>query len=396
MNLLAPTAMARAPAAVSAFRLKLAPSSPIPKEATTGMYPCWLRVVTSPALTSATSPTWPRSTSLGRLRATSIRPSFPLRPTACPPSRMMSDTSALLARPARTISTTSMVSGSVTRRPWTKVEGLPSRSSTRVISGPPPWTSTGWIPAPLSRTRSCASVPEPLSSTLPPNFTTTVFPFQALTYRSPWAMSSPWATAAWTDGSGHGPGIFPDVPLGEVARPHGRLALPEPQVHGDLDLLPLQVPGRLREALALRRGRAPLGQQDRPDPAREPVLLHLRARVAHGGQDPAPVGRAPVEGRLDERGRGDREGGLAGLLLAQRAADGHLHELRGAFAVARHHLRQGDAEGLERPLEGLQRLSRAGDLRGSRLAVGQQEHGVVGAPVPVHGDPVEGEVRRVG
>ena len=63
---------------------------------------------------------------------------------------------------------------------------LPRRSSMRVISGPPPWTSTGSTPAPLRSTRSSITVspsarPTPDVITLPPYLTTTVLDFHAFT-----------------------------------------------------------------------------------------------------------------------------------------------------------------------------------------------------------------------
>src|ERR1700730_17885229 len=150
----------------------------------------------------------------------------------------MWDTSALLVRPASTISTTSMVSSSVTRRPSTNRDAFPSRSSMRVISGPPPCTRTGWMPAPLRSTRSSASGPSrPESSTLPPNLTTTVFPFQALTYRSPWAITPPCSVTASTESLGEVPGIFLHVLLREIAGPHGGFPAPQTQVDHHLHIL---------------------------------------------------------------------------------------------------------------------------------------------------------------
>ena len=54
---------------------------------------------------------------------------------------------SLLTLPDRTIRTTSMASGVVTRSPAVNADSTPSRSSCSVICGPPPWTTTGRSPA---------------------------------------------------------------------------------------------------------------------------------------------------------------------------------------------------------------------------------------------------------
>ncbi len=69
-----------------------------------------------------------------------------------------------------------MVSLSVTRMPSTKRVSLPMRSSTLPICGPPPCTTTGWMPTCLSSTTSRAKSCLSASSTmaLPPSLITTV------------------------------------------------------------------------------------------------------------------------------------------------------------------------------------------------------------------------------
>ena len=67
-------------------------------------------------------------------------PSLPVKPTARPPCWLMRLTISLLTCPPSTISTTSIVSASVTRMPWTNSPFLPTRFSSSSICGPPPCT----------------------------------------------------------------------------------------------------------------------------------------------------------------------------------------------------------------------------------------------------------------
>ena len=71
-------------------------------------------------------------------RAANKVASFPHRPTARPPANSIRVTSPLFTRPPKTISTTSIVSASVTRRPPLKTASMPNRASQVLISGPPP------------------------------------------------------------------------------------------------------------------------------------------------------------------------------------------------------------------------------------------------------------------
>ena len=137
------------------------------------------------------SPTKPRSTTCSSLDSGSLRvrvalstvisrASLPDRPTprtsASAPARLIQWTISLLMAPERTISATSMVALSVTRRPSTKVEVTPARSSIRLICGPPPCTTTGCTPSSFSSTASAANFCATLSSPMawPPYLITTV------------------------------------------------------------------------------------------------------------------------------------------------------------------------------------------------------------------------------
>src|SRR5207302_9758186 len=321
------------------------------------MYPCALSWTTSSGCNSCTSPTWPRSTSPRYLRATSIRPSLPLSPTACPPSRMIIDTIALFVRPARTISTTSIVSASVTRSPWTNFDSFPRRSRTRVISGPPPWTSTGWMPAPLRRTRSCTSVPPPLaSSTLPPNLTPTVFPCQAFTYRRPCAITAPCSATAPVTISGKLPGIFLDILLREIAGPDGRFPAPHAEIHRHLHVLPRQMLAGLLEALRPAHAGAALRDHARAAFHRDSVRLHVHAGVADRGHDPPPVGSGAVNRGLHQQRVRHRPGGALGVLLGLRAGHRDLDQLGRPFPIAGDGPGQPTGQDAQRGLKRVQRV----------------------------------------
>jgi hypothetical protein len=73
-----------------------------------------------------------------------------------------------------------MVSASVTRMPWTNSPFLPTRASAVSICGPPPCTTTGFMPTSLSSTTSCAKFAFSSSSAiaLPPNLMTMVLPWK--------------------------------------------------------------------------------------------------------------------------------------------------------------------------------------------------------------------------
>src|SRR6185312_11625278 len=138
---------------------------------------------TSPKSPSPSSP----SNSRSRLSAHALAvngllrirpPSFPLKPTALPPCRLMRSVISMLIFPARTISTISIVASSVMRTPWRNFASMPSRSNILSICGPPPWMMTGLIPTYFSKTTFCAnrSLRDESVIAWPPYLTTTVFP----------------------------------------------------------------------------------------------------------------------------------------------------------------------------------------------------------------------------
>ena len=115
-----------------------------------------------------------RSSFFARTRS----PSLPDRPMARPPASLTQVTISLLILPESTISTMSMVSASVTRRPSMKVLLIFIRSSRRPICGPPPCTTIGLMPTRFKSTTSRANCIARSGSPIawPPYFTTKVLP----------------------------------------------------------------------------------------------------------------------------------------------------------------------------------------------------------------------------
>ena len=117
----APTARAMPSAASSAFTLTLSPSAPFATGDTTGRKPPFHSARIGATSTRSGTPTRPR---FGSSRARTRPPSRPDRPTAGTPAAVRPAASALLTRPDRTISTTSIASGEVSRRPSTKRDSI--------------------------------------------------------------------------------------------------------------------------------------------------------------------------------------------------------------------------------------------------------------------------------
>src|SRR6516164_7872091 len=157
------------------------------------------------------------------------------------------------------------------------------------------------MPAPFNSTRSSASVPSrPESRTLPPYFTTTVFPCQALTYRSPWAITAPCSVTA--GGLGDDSGIFPHVFLGKIAGVDRGLPAAEPEVHRDLHIVAGKVLTGLFVPFRTGGRDAAFSDDNRSDSHQHPVHLHICAGVTDRSHDPSPTpaGPAAVDGRLHQ------------------------------------------------------------------------------------------------
>ena len=176
MSFAAPRDAASSPAAVSALTLSACPVSSIATVATTGTCPLSTSCCSTLVSTLVTSPTKPHSGS--RTFPRNVLPSLPQTPTARPPAVLMSDTRDLFTLPTSTISTISIVSASVTRRPFLKTGSMPTLASHWLISGPPPWTRMGRMPTVLRRTRSLMtrSLRPSLVIAAPPYLTTIVWP----------------------------------------------------------------------------------------------------------------------------------------------------------------------------------------------------------------------------
>src|SRR3990170_3680516 len=181
-------AEASAAAKVSSLMLRVSPSGPTTIGAITGIRSELMITSIICGSTATGSPTKPRSTicsilDVGSRQRRSSRlariklASLPEMPTALPPWVLMAVTISLLTEPASTISTTSTVSRSVTRKPPLNSDLILSRSSREPICGPPPCPTMGFPPACLSstmsRAKSAASAGSPMA--WPPYFTTTVF-----------------------------------------------------------------------------------------------------------------------------------------------------------------------------------------------------------------------------
>ena len=76
-----------------------------------------------------------------------VGPSTPEMPAAAPPPAFSKPTSFLFTKPLRVISTTFMAAGPVTRRPSLKTGSSFSQARWRLMSLPPPCTSTSGDPA---------------------------------------------------------------------------------------------------------------------------------------------------------------------------------------------------------------------------------------------------------
>src|SRR5436190_2827944 len=163
----APIPAAIPAAASSALTLHTTPSSSRASGATTGTWPP-TRIASRRSRRSPT--TWATSPIPGTRSLTSSPPSTPERPTASTPRSRSAATSSLLTTPRRTAAATSRAAWSVTRRPFSNLEGTPIRSSHSVIRLPPPWTRTTGrrraTAATSSRTCACSAI------VVPPSFTT--------------------------------------------------------------------------------------------------------------------------------------------------------------------------------------------------------------------------------
>ena len=144
------------------------------------------------------------------------------------------------------------------------------------------------------------------------------------------------------------------------------------------------------------RGGAALGEHHPLVPVRlrrqGELLRHEGdARGAGGGQHPTPVGIGAVDGGLDQGRARDRPPHFPGSPFGRTAGHLNLQQFGRALSVL------DDGEG-QRPrhlehgfLERLGQLPVAERVQ-SRGAVGEKQHGVVGAGVAVHGDGVKAAV----
>ena len=159
---------------------------PIPIGAITGIKSFAINVSMIVGSADTTSPTYPISLPPESFFCTFRSPeSLPLIPTALSPSFCIIDTRLLLTLES-TISATSNVSSSVTRRPFTNSDSLPIFFSHALISLPPPCTMIGSMPISFNKATSLITLYLRFSSTiaLPPYLTTTRLPLNFCMYGS--------------------------------------------------------------------------------------------------------------------------------------------------------------------------------------------------------------------
>ena len=110
--------------------------------------------------------------------------SSPESPTAYEPWRFTDATISRFTLPTSAMRTMSTVSASVTRSPSTNSGSLPRRRMSSLICGPPPCTTTGFMPTRCISTTSCAKRSASAGSSMawPPYLMTTVRPENSRMY----------------------------------------------------------------------------------------------------------------------------------------------------------------------------------------------------------------------
>src|SRR6266536_2174810 len=332
----------------------------------TGISPTCVSARSAVGSTASTSPTKPRSRPPGSRRGLAVTssPSSPDRPTAMRPCRLSRPTRVLLMRPTSTMRTRSMVSASVTRWPSTNTGRLPSCSIARLISGPPPWTTTMAAPPYLMTTvwpakrlihgsASCSTAALACSSSGGSRRELTRVPdsWARLTWCAP---STSWTPPLVTS-SRRILRVEADVGGSEVGGAHRPPRSGAAQVQPQLDL----AGGKGRAGVGTGRRTVahqhhPLGRVLPGDPihggrgldarrARGAADLQPHPRGVEGDaggagrlEDAAPIRVAAVDGRLDQRAVGHAPGhGDRGL---DRTGPAHLdaEDLGAALGVGQH------------------------------------------------------------
>ncbi len=115
-------------------------------------------------------------------------PSTPDRPTATGPWALRAKTSSSFTLPDKTMETTFMTSGVVTRRPFLNSEGRPRAPTSLEMSLPPPCTIMGFTPTRRRSMMSAMTWARRSGSTMaaPPYLMTTVEPARALIQGRAW------------------------------------------------------------------------------------------------------------------------------------------------------------------------------------------------------------------
>src|SRR3954470_7663458 len=302
---------------------------------------------TADGSTFTTSPTRPMSTSSPptsavRFSAVNSPASSPDSPTAYGPCWLISPTSSRPTCPTSTIPTTSMFSGVVTRSPPRNSPGRPSRFSIALICGPPPCTTTGWIPASrrntMSRANACLSCSSIIA--LPPYFTTTTRSCHCCSQGSASASTAAFSPAPASRSAAVVPGAAGSGGVGTVllhvgVRQVGGQDLRGAAAQAELDVHQDLLARQVRRG-AVAGGDAAVAEQRAVDRDVEQLGVDVGVAVADGRGHPAPVRVGAEQRGLDQAVAGDGAGHGHRVVLARRPAHPHGDPLGDALGVGLH------------------------------------------------------------
>src|SRR6185437_13951352 len=180
-------------------------------------------------------------------------------------------------------------------------------------------------------------------------------------------------------------GIDGDVLVGKVAGPEtvGAAAKSKIDVDGELGLAEVAVRGGFVEGSGTS---AALADEEFAETDGDARWIDLGARVASGGDQPAPVGVVAGPGGLDQGRVRDSPCDAEGVGIGGGATDVELDQMGCAFCIGDDLLCQG---GADVPKRGGERSGIALAESRAGCAAGEQQDGVVGGGVAIDGDAVE-------
>jgi hypothetical protein len=171
----------------------------------------------------------------------------------------------------------------------------------------------------------------------------------------------------------------------------GSIALAE--ARRDLDLARREC--RVGLSLLVRHRLPAFGYLDRTEPQLDALGVEAHPRVAHRGEDPAPVGVLPEDRRLDQVAPDYALGQRRRRRFVLCPLDYHLDQPRGALAVASDLLRQRPCHALDSLREGRKARRIERERLVSSGAVGEQNRHVARRGIAVHRYTVEGALCRL-